>query len=47
MSTANQETRKLAAYIKDMGYDHFDAHTIDTTKMCILHPSGRNIMPRR
>lgn len=21
MSTANQETRKLAAYIKDMGYD--------------------------
>ena len=40
MSTANQETRKLAAYIKDMGYDHFDAHTIDITKMCILDFMG-------
>ena len=36
MSTANQETRKLAAYIKDMGYDHFDAHTIDITKCAFL-----------
>ena len=40
MSTANQETRKLAAYIKDMGYDHFDARTIDITKMCILDFMG-------
>ena len=40
MSTANQETRKLAAYIKDMGYDHFDEHTIDITKMCILDFMG-------
>ena len=28
MSSSNQETRKLAAYIKDMNYDHFDEHTI-------------------
>ena len=32
--------RKLAAYIKDMNYDHFDAHTIDITKMCILDFMG-------
>ena len=36
----HQETRKLAAYIKDMNYDHFDEHTIDITKMCILDFMG-------
>ena len=40
MSSSNQETRKLAAYIKDMNYDHFDEHTIDITKMCILDFMG-------